>query len=187
MTDLNAIAKAILSNQQQHAAGRNTSLVDDVNVDRDGNIFLGPVDAGRPVSQVDPEIMANSARDFQDRQDAQQYLPAQTDVLQLQDGRIGFRFPVHCKLGHAYIFLAYFDGGGYRVATLSPRAEDILSAVSGHASHVLKDGHLCLAPNAGPLPSLRKAFAKSVIWANGASLMRFGGVQVFPFSTASTQ
>lgn len=74
----------------------------------------------------------------------------------------------------------YFDGAFYQVYVISPKLEDYWS--NPHTGHIYPDGRICFGSEFGNgQPTLREAFAKSVLWANGISVARHGGGQ-FPFS-----
>lgn len=75
---------------------------------------------------------------------------------------------------------AYYDGAHYQVYVISPKLEDYWK--NPHTGHIFADGRICFGVDYGSgQPTLKEAFAKSVLWANGISIARNGGGP-FPFS-----
>jgi len=93
------------------------------------------------------------------------------------DGCIGFKYEIVCELNQKYVLFVYFNGSRYRVMVVSPVVE---RGPLGHDSHVLTDGSLCLEPTVQGCRTLKQAYAKSVLWANGYSIYSQTGK--FPFS-----
>jgi hypothetical protein len=96
-----------------------------------------------------------------------------------------YRF--RCQFHTEYCMAAFFDGREYQVKVMQPDLADLRADPNCarlfddvHEGHVFDDGRLCLAPPANGETTLRAAYAKSVVWANGCSVMRAG--HSFPFS-----
>jgi hypothetical protein len=111
-----------------------------------------------------------------DRQFAKNKMPRNTLEV-VSHGCTGFAYEITCELGQSYKLFAYFNGSRYRVMVIAPEVE---RGPLWHPSHVLPDGSLCLEPTMTGCRTLREAFAKSVLWANGYSIYARTGN--FPYS-----
>src|SRR6266545_1770310 len=108
-----------------------------------------------------------SVRTLRDHAPAELHLPAATRCL-VADGVRGWLYPLSSEHGDGYVLFAYFDGSAYQVKVVSPVVEDHADA---HACHLFSDGRICFGQSdAGGMPTLTAAFAKSVLWVNGYSV-----------------
>ncbi len=171
--DLNEVRNRVLTNQ--HSGTDLPNATDrSVFVDSEGNIILRP-QAGteRQLSRVPQKTFAATVT--ADRQIVAQKLPNNTQELSVS-GVTGWTYSITSELGDQYTMFAYSDGSLYQVMVLFP-------AVAGkfdvHDAHLFSDGRICFG-DAGGLPTLEQAFAKSVLWATGfSSYLR---TNLFPFS-----
>jgi len=79
----------------------------------------------------------------------------------------GWLYPLSSELGDRFELFLYFDGNAYQVKVVSPTIEGEIDA---HACHLFGDGRICFGQaDAGGMPTLTEAYAKSVLWVNGYS------------------
>jgi hypothetical protein len=171
--DLNEVRNRVLSNQQSDTDLPN-STDRSVFVDSEGNIILRP-QAGteRQLSRVPQKTFATSLTI--DRQTVTQKLPNNTQEMSVS-GVTGWTYSIVSELGDQYTMFAYSDGSLYQVMVLFPA---VAGKFNVHDAHLFSDGRICFG-DAGGLPTLEQAFAKSVLWATGfSSYLRTG---LFPFS-----
>ena len=175
--DLNELRDRILTNQQS-GQPRPTSNDKRVFVDPDGRLVPGEVAAqnpGREIAEVPQHVFAASARLAEESAIVAQCFPRGSRLLEV-DGHSGWLYSFDSELEDAYQLFAYFDGGLYFVQVVSPSGEGRYGA---HDAHLYPNSVVCLDPQVG-LPSLKEAYAKSVLWANGFSIFQRTGQ--FPFS-----
>lgn len=118
-----------------------------------------------------------------DRQVAREKLPTGTVEMDF-DGVPCFLYQVTCEMGNRYVMCLYFEGRHYQVKVVEPNLEGHFGV---HGSHLYSDGKLCLSEvtNAG-VDSMEQAFARSVLWANGFSVMLASGEKhEFPWNKPS--
>lgn len=176
--DLNALRQRVLGNQNA-GEPRPTDPDKTIVVDSEGRIRLGDDNrnAAGPQTVIPQETFA--ARIDEDRKIAYSFLPSNTVELTTKEGIHGFVYSLDTEYGDRYTLFAYFDGSNYQVQVVSPEVEERFN--SQHTGHVFKNGRICFGNNYGcGMPSLREAFAKSALWANGMSVATRTGQ--FPFS-----
>ena len=203
--DLNELRDRVLGNQQNgdtHPISPDKRIV----VDADGRLVRGedaaqhpervvsevpqhvfsfldlplawrPTRGSRQTVGVVPQTLFNAAPARRAAESAivAEAFPRGTRLLEV-DGTEGWLYPVTSELGDEFQLFAYFDHGLYFVQVVSPVVEGRYGA---HDAHLYPSGIVCLVEGGG-LPSLRDAYAKSVLWANGFSIFRRAGR--FPFS-----
>lgn len=177
--DLNALRDRVLSNQNTGTV-RPNDPAKSVTVDREGKMHFPtqPDKAIGPQSQIPQETFAASMED--DIATASQFLPTNTKQITTNEGVVGFLYTFNTELGDQFTLFAFNDGASYQVQVVSPKVEDRFN--NPHDGHIFPNsGKICFgsAYNAG-MPSLRDAYAKSVLWANGMSVAYRTGK--FPFS-----
>jgi len=177
--DLNQLRRVMLNNQDNNVPTP-TQPAQKVYVAPDGDIRLGnetsPLEARR-LSEVNQGTfyVYGDMRHSRDQVTASTKMPANTRALHI--GNIfGYSYSITCTYRNPYTFFAYFDGTAYQVSLVSPNLE---GQYGEHTAHLYNDGRLCLGEGGG-MPTLESAYAKSVIWATGFSVVRAGGT--FPFS-----
>ncbi|MBS1816989.1 MAG: hypothetical protein JSU08_03580 [Acidobacteria bacterium] len=177
--DLNKLRDTILANQRD-AETLPVSQQKKVVVDREGRIAVGPqsTSLAGPVTEVPQDTFHTTPSHA--LLEARQYLPP-TTRLDIIDGFEVFTYSVETSLGIKFVLAAYFDGSNYQVQLVEPELENEWK--SPHRAHIFSsDGRLCLSnSHGGGQPTLRRAFAKSVVWAEGVAAM-LAGSPVFPYS-----
>jgi hypothetical protein len=148
-------------------------------VDREGQIVEGSqARAGQPLSEVRQDKFAT--RLDNDRATVATFLPNNAREFVTEEGIVGWVYEFSCEFGTRYSMFAYYDGANYQVHVISPQLESHWK--SAHTGHIFPDGRICFGSDYGQgQPTLREAFAKSVLWATGISAARFGHTP-FPFS-----
>ena len=170
-------------------------------VDRDGKIRHGD-DVGcrdrRELSEVPQELFAalgdllrnlfvddrdppsltryGDHRLDRDRASVRDKLPWGTTEVTVE-GTTGFVYDIVDEFGAHYRMVVYFDGSEYQVKVVEPEIEGHYGVTN---AHVFGDGRLCLRPPAGGMPTLAEAYAKSVLWATGFTVLRRGGEFPWP-------
>jgi hypothetical protein len=181
-TDLNELRRRVLGNQNAGDV-RPTDPAKAVIVDREGKIRNGSEPAGSagPATVVPQETFADRVQT--DRDIARQFMPSNTREVALKEGVTGYSYAFTTELGDDFVLFAYFDGASYQVRVLKPEVEARFR--SAQTGHLFSDGRICFGANYGSgMPTLRDAYAKSVLWANGMSIaIRTGH---FPFSNNNT-
>lgn len=148
-------------------------------VDRDARIVMGTdvERAGGPVTEVNQDTF--HAQHVSAREEARKYLPPDTRVDMI-DGFEVFSYTVPTEFDVPIELAAYSDGTYYQVKLISPEVETAWK--NPHTGHLFSDGQLCLSQSyGGGQPTLRQAYAKSVLWAQGIAAMIMGSER-FPFS-----
>ncbi len=116
------------------------------------------------------------ARASRERLEAEGCLPGEARHVTVQ-GTSGWLYPVVTEHGDRFQLFLWFDGAAYQVKVVSPgldRGDD------PEACHLYPGARLCLgSDDAGGMPTLEGAYARSVLWANGFSAWRRTGR--FPF------
>jgi hypothetical protein len=123
-----------------------------------------------------PGLADEGDRSTRDRGIARRFLPSNTTTRVL-DGTTYWTYQFQCEFRNRYVMAAFFDGREYQVRVLEP---DVTGRFSVHHGHLFDDGRICLSPPANGAASLQDAYAKSVVWASGFSIMQHTGK--FPFS-----
>jgi hypothetical protein len=163
---------------QTQAENGQAVIVPEIVVNRDGQISMGrsATSGERTLSTVPLEVFANLAAD---QNVVSQFLPRNAKRLTTAEGVTGWGYQIRTELKDDFVLFLYFDGAHYQVKVISPEVEARWK--SPHTGHIYGDGRICFGHsyNAG-MPTLRAAFAKSVLWANGMSVALKTGV--FPFS-----
>ncbi len=175
--DLNELRDRILANQQS-GQPRPASNSKRVFVDADGRLVPGEVAAqnpGREIAEVPQHVFAASARLAEESAVVAQSFPRGTRLLEV-DGHPGWLYSFTSELGDEFQLFVYYDQGLYFVQVVSPPIEGRFGA---HDAHLYPNSVICLCQEVG-LPSLKEAYAKSVLWANGFSIFQRTGH--FPFS-----
>lgn len=120
--------------------------------------------------------------------EVQSFLPEQTKHYK-KDGRDVWVFSKNTELGINFQIALYYDADestpGYCARLLSPEIEK--AWMSPHVGHLFADGAICFgAESMRTRRSLREAFSKSCLWAEGMAIMiasHLNGVpSEFPFS-----
>lgn len=94
------------------------------------------------------------------------------------DGYKGWLYSFVDEFGFKYDMFAYYDGDYYQVYVVNPSIEDELNA---HDCHLFDNQRICFGQEYdNGMPTLERAYAKSVLWANGFSVFEQTGT--FPFS-----
>ncbi len=175
--DLNELRDRILANQQsgQPRPAPNSKRVF---VDADGRLVPGEVAAqnpGREIAEVPQHVFAASPRLAEESAVVAQSFPRGTRLLEV-DGHPGWLYSFTSELGDEFQLFVYYDQGLYFVQVVSPAIEGRYGA---HDAHLYPNSVICLCQDVG-LPSLKETYAKSVLWANGFSILQRTGH--FPFS-----
>ena len=176
--DLNALRARIIGNQDSDET-RPSSPDKAVVVDSEGRITLGDQPRGKdgPETFIPQETFADSIKN--DRNIVARYLPANTRELVTDEGIVGFLYSFDTELKDRFTLFAFFDGSNYQVQVVKPEIEEYFK--DPHTGHLFSDGRICFGVNYScGMPSLREAYAKSVLWANGMSIALKTGQ--FPFS-----
>lgn len=175
--DLNRLRDGILSNQSDGNT-RPTNPSQKVMVDREGKIFHGDKTGGRdgPLSEAPIETFAVMVAD---RKAVENFLPRDTKEFTTQEGVTGFVYSFVTELGTDFTLFLYHDGANYQVKVVHPEVEKRWK--NPHTGHLYSDGRICFGSSYGSgMPTLRDAYAKSVLWANGFSIAL--ETDHFPFS-----
>jgi hypothetical protein len=177
--DLNRLRERVLQNQDSGRA-QPTDQSQKIYVNRDGQIVEGGQSSStQPLSEVRQDTFAGRLED--DRSTVRQFLPTDTKEITTSEGVRGWVYEIKCELRQNYCMFVYYDGAFYQVHVISPKLEDHWK--SPHTGHIFPDGRICFGSDYGNgQPTIKEAFAKSVLWANGISIARNGGGH-FPFST----
>lgn len=177
--DLNALRTRVIKNQTDGST-RPSDPSKTIVVQRDGSIHMGedaPQAAG-PLTVVPQETFAN--RHEADRAIVSQFLPENTVPFRTDEGVQGYVYTIKTELLDEFTLFAFFDGANYQVQVIAPAVEARFN--NPHDGHIFgKTGLICFGQAYGSgMPTLREAFAKSVLWANGMSVAIHTGH--FPFS-----
>jgi hypothetical protein len=147
-------------------------------VDREGRIVEGGQRTGQQLSEVPQDIFAGRLEE--DRSVVRQYLPKSTREFVTAEGATGWVYEIVSEFGDQYRMFVWYDGAYYQVLVLAPQLETYWQ--SPHTGHIFASGQICFGTEyASGRPTLRDAFTKSVLWANGISIARHGNTH-FPFS-----
>jgi hypothetical protein len=130
-----------------------------------------------PPCTVRPSTFGSgAARSLRDSAAVELNLPGATRHL-VVDGVRGWLYPLSSELGDRFELFLYFDGSAYQVKVVLPVIE---GEVDTHVCHLFCDGRICFGQaDAGGMPSLVEAYAKSVLWVNGYSV--YLRTSSFPF------
>lgn len=129
-----------------------------------------------------------SSRYDRDRVEVARYLPTTTQYDKL-NGRDVWTFRKTTELGIEFFIALYFDpdesSPGYCAQLVSPEVEAAWK--SPHVGHLFGDGVICFGgENMRTRKTLREAYAKSCLWAEGMAVMiqsqLYGTPTHFPFS-----
>lgn len=131
---------------------------------------------GAPES-IPPRLPFASPRLDRDRQTALSKMPANTQELRSSeygpDG-VGWIYAITNTFGTTFQFFVNFTGMAYEVWLVSPEIEAKFK--NPHDGHIFSNGKICLQQaNAGGMPTLETAFAKSAVWAEGIAVVLNGG------------
>jgi hypothetical protein len=176
--DLNALRARIIGNQDSddtRPSAREKAVV----VDSEGRITLGDQPGRRngPETFIPQETFADSVKN--DRAIVERYMPSNTREFRADEGVTGFVYSFYTELADRFTLFAFFDGANYQVQVVAPEIEDYFK--DPHTGHLFSDGRICFgASYSCGMPTLRDAYAKSVLWANGMSVALKTGQ--FPFS-----
>lgn len=129
-----------------------------------------------------------SARYDRDRAAVAQYLPADTPYHKV-NGLDVWTFTKSTELGIQFVISLYFDPDesipGYCAQLVSPEIEE--AWMNQHVGHLFTDGVICFGyESMRTRKTLREAYAKSCLWAEGMAIMiqsQLNGMPThFPFS-----
>ena len=128
-----------------------------------------------------------SSRQERDSSDVKQYMPANTMHIS-QDGRDLYVFEKDTEVGIHFTIAVYYDPNerGYCAHLVSPAIEE--SWMNAHVGHIFADGVICFGgEQMRTRRTLREAYAKSCLWAEGMAIMvashLAGTPHEFPFSS----
>ncbi len=178
--DLNRLRETLLTNQANGEKNPNNPSKAIV-VDKNGNIeFANNLRPGEERERAVVQQDVFHARFDDEQRTVNQFLPTNTRYRTV-DGVSGWHYSFSCEFSTHYEMFAYFDGSYYQVLVLSPEVEERFQ--SAHTGHIYKNGNICFgAEYDSGRPSLKEAYAKSVLWATGFSAMLHSGNATFPFS-----
>ncbi|MGF6635234.1 hypothetical protein [Paraburkholderia sp. MM6662-R1] len=129
----------------------------------------------------------------QDRADVSRFLPLDT-VHSRIGGQDIWTFTKNSQLNVPFTISIYFAPDeqipGYCAQLIEPTVESAWKNV--HVGHLFADGVICLGgASMRTMRTLRDAFAKSCLWAEGMAVMiesrRIGEPRAFPFSINNSQ
>jgi len=179
--DLNKVRDLIKSGQRAADDSR-IPTAQQVFVDR-GKLVLGEdiENAAAPtITRIDTETPF-AARIESERLVVSNKFPRGTQRL-VVTGVDGWLYDVKCESGNKYTFFTYYDDidGYYKTKVVEPFVEKKWRNM--HTGHIYTNTvRLCLSTDYnGGAPTLETAFARTVLWANGFSLLQKTGT--FPFS-----
>jgi hypothetical protein len=176
--DLNALRERVLANQSAGNA-RPVEPSKSVIVSKEGKIRLGdqPTNSAGPETIVPQETFAGALQN--DREIARRYMPDNTREITTEEGVTGFVYSITTELRDEFTLFAFFDGSNYQVKVVWSELEKRFKSLC--EVHLYSNGVIDFGNNDwNGAFSLRDAYAKSVLWANGLSIfMRIGR---FPFT-----
>lgn len=177
--DLNGLRDLVKLHQQSANNADKPPTREQVVVTPEGLIAVTTDTSQHNLSTVPLDTFAG--RVDEDRLIVQQFLPKNSSEITTKEGVVGWAFSIKCQFGHDYTFFAFFDGANYQVKLVSPELET--KWMSPHTGHIFKNGTLCLGNRYGAgRPTLRDAYAKTVLWATGISTCILRPGSPFPFS-----
>ena len=177
--DLNRLREMVIQNQQTNNE-RPSEQNKKVFVDRDGNIREGRNTSSNEagLSEV-PQATFASSRLVEETNYARSHMPRNTRKFVTDEGVTGWVYEFDSEFKDNYCMFAYFDGSYYQVLVIQPKVEGKWN--SAHTGHIFSDGRICFGSNYNSgMPTLKDAYAKSVLWANGLSVAT--RTDFFPFS-----
>jgi len=181
--DLNSIRDIIIRNQETGTPNP-SSPKQTIVVTREGKIQTADqVPHDQPLSTVPQDTFHDQAARRVDTEGAtvRTYMPGNTRQHVTEEGVHGWLYSFTCEFGVHYTMFAYFDGQAYQVLVIEPEVESRFR--SAHTGHIFPNGNICFGVEfRSGRPTLRDAYAKSVVWANGLSYMIRSGDETFPFS-----
>ena len=133
-----------------------------------------------------------ATRREQEQRDVATFMPANTRLAVI-DGRNVWIFRKQTQVGIVFEIGLYYDPDedpqGYCASVVSPQIEKAWR--TPHIGHIFADGVLCYgAPSMRTRKTLREAFARSCLWAEGMAIMiasrKNGTPCEFPFSSNNT-
>jgi hypothetical protein len=175
---LDRLRDLVLQNQQGGSA-KPTSQAQKIFVDREGRIVEGgQQQSAQQLSEVPQDTFAGRLED--DRTTVGSFLPKNAQEYVTSEGVTGWVYKFRCEFGDEYRMFVWYDGANYQVLVLAPQLEHYWQ--SPHTGHIYSSGQICFGTEYGSgRPTLRDAYTKSVLWANGISAARHGQTH-FPFS-----
>lgn len=105
------------------------------------------------------------SRKAREREAVERHLPPTTRSLTV-DGVDGWLYEITSPLGDEFVMFVYHNGCYYETMIVSPEIED----EHIHACHVYTNRAVDLG-HPQELQALERAYAKSVVWANGFSVL----------------
>ncbi len=117
----------------------------------------------------------STARIERERVIVRRKLPKSTRLLPM-NGLNGWVYDIKCEMGNPYTMFLYWDGSLYKVRLMYPDPGQLPD--NPHKHHYLREGVICLTKSIG-YPKLEDAYAKSVLFATGWSVLQATGS--FPF------
>ena len=182
--DLNGLRELVKKHQQTADQADKPLTREQVVVTPEGQITVATETSQQNLSTVPLDTFADRVQE--DRLTVQQFLPQNSTELTTTEGIVGWAFSIKCQFGRDYTFFAYFDGANYQVKLISPELES--KWMSPHTGHIFTNGTLCLGTRYGAgRPTLRDAYAKTVLWATGISTCVLVPGTPFPFSINNVQ
>jgi hypothetical protein len=162
---------AAIARRHQQARDKGWTLSDLV-VTREGEIrTIQETGRSSTVSRITTEVFA--AGYFDEDALAAQHLPRSTTKVADSSGGTGWVYPVTTDVGDTFELFLYRDHylRLFRVRLMAPSLEQLGLM---HETHLYGDGHLCISPAGPGLPMMNNAYARSVMWCHGISLMARG-------------
>lgn len=180
--DLNHL-RDLVKRGQRKQNDASVPVTQQVFVDK-GKIVVGEDVAdrdSRALTRIDTETPFAGRLDHE-RETVEEKFPEGTELLISDEGTPGWLYEITCELGTTYTFWTYRDDvdGYYKTKIINPSIEDWTDSHGGHV--YVRYGRLCLDTryNNGA-PTLEKAYARTVLWATGFSIVKRTGNE-FPFS-----
>ncbi len=132
-----------------------------------------------------------STRIERDRADVKQYMPDNTQQVSL-DGREIYVFGKNTAVNVPFRIAIYYDQDerGYCAQLVGPALKP--EWMTAHQGHIFKNGLICFGEDSMKTrKTLREAYAKSCLWAEGMAVMiqsaLLGEPTHFPFSINSKE
>lgn len=128
-----------------------------------------------------------------EREQVARYLPRSTRYVNADDRHVWI-FEKGTEVGVTFEIALYFDpdedAPGYCAQLVSPEIETAWK--SPHVGHIFSDGVICFGgASMRTRKSLREAFSKSCLWAEGMAIMLVGQLNgqpcAFPFSNNNAE
>jgi hypothetical protein len=161
--DLNQLRDAVVKARQEGG-----KALPNFKVSTEGNIVSNPDaqnSSGQPLTEIPAETFALT---LADRMTYTQVMPRAAELMSV-DGFLGIYYTVISEFGDRFEFFLYQQAGYYHVKVIYPEIERRWR--SAHTGHLYNDGNICFGNSyESGMPTMRGAFSKSVLWAQGMSV-----------------